>query len=64
VRALAPFRQRDAYCHCLECQRRTGSAFAAQARFREADVEITGASTAWRRIADSGDAITCHFCPD
>ena len=54
---------RISVCHCLECQRRTGSAFGAQARFRTADVEITGASTAWRRIADSGNAITFHFCP-
>jgi hypothetical protein len=54
---------RISVCHCLECQRRTGSAFGAQARFRKADVEITGASTAYRRIADSGNAITFHFCP-
>jgi hypothetical protein len=54
---------RISVCHCLECQRRTGSAFGAQARFRAADVEISGASTAWRRIADSGHAITFHFCP-
>lgn len=54
---------RISVCHCLECQRRTGSAFGAQARFRTADVEITGVSTAWRRIADSGHAITFHFCP-
>jgi len=54
---------RISVCHCLECQRRTGSAFGAQARFRKADVEITGASTAYRRIADSGNAIRFHFCP-
>lgn len=54
---------RISVCHCLECQRRTGSAFGAQARFRKADVEITGASTAYCRIADSGNAITFHFCP-
>lgn len=55
---------RISVCHCLECQRRTGSVFGAQARFRKADVEITGASTAYRRIADSGSAIRFHFCPD
>ena len=54
---------RISVCHCLACQRRTGSAFGAQARFRTADVEITGASTAYRRIADSCNAITFHFCP-
>jgi len=55
---------RISVCHCLECQRRTGSVFGAQARFRSADVEITGPSTAYRRIADSGNAITFHFCPE
>ncbi len=54
---------RISVCHCLECQRRTGSAFGAQARFRRADLVITGESTAYRRIADSGNAITFHFCP-
>ena len=54
---------RISVCHCLDCQRRTGSAFGAQARFRKADVEIRGESTAWTRIADSGNAITFHFCP-
>ena len=55
---------RISVCHCLACQRRTGSAFGAQARFRRADVEVTGPSTAYQRIADSGNAITFHFCPD
>ena len=55
---------RISMCHCLECQRRTGSAFGAQARFHVADVEITGPSTAYRRVADSGNAITFHFCLD
>jgi hypothetical protein len=54
---------RISVCHCLECQRRTGSAFGVQARFRKTDVEITGESTAYRRIAESGNAITFHFCP-
>ena len=61
---MAFLRHRDAYCHCLECQRRTGSTFGAQAKFRSADVEVTGPSTAFRRIADSGNAITSRFCPD
>jgi hypothetical protein len=55
---------RISVCHCLACQQRTGSVFGAQARFRRADVEVTGPSTAYQRIADSGNAITFHFCPD
>ena len=33
---------RVSVCHCLNCQRRSGSAFAAQARFEDKDVTITG----------------------
>ncbi|MFS0738701.1 GFA family protein [Sphingomonas sp. 1P06PA] len=55
---------RISICHCLECQKRTGSVFAAQARFRRADVAATGRSTLWSRTGDSGGTATFHFCPD
>ena len=54
---------RISICHCLECQRRTGSAFGAQARFPRENVRITGAASAYTRVADSGNAIHFHFCP-
>jgi hypothetical protein len=54
---------RISVCHCLACQRRSGSPFAEQARFPADKVSITGRSTEWVRIADSGDAVTYHFCP-
>jgi hypothetical protein len=54
---------RISICHCLECQRRTGSVFGAQARFRRAGTTITGRSTSYERTADSGNRITFHFCP-
>lgn len=50
-------------CHCLACQRRTGSAFGAQARFPKDAVQITGQSSAYVRIGDSGNKLTFHFCP-
>jgi len=50
-------------CHCLACQRRTGSVFGAQARFAVQSVEIRGASKAFARVGDSGAKITYHFCP-
>jgi hypothetical protein len=50
-------------CHCLACQRRTGSTFGAQARFPLDRVSINGTSTQYVRTADSGDHITFHFCP-
>jgi hypothetical protein len=50
-------------CHCLACQRRTGSAFGVQARFPRDQVSIEGRSTQYRRTADSGNQVTLHFCP-
>jgi hypothetical protein len=55
--------QRLSICHCLECQRRTGSAFGIQARFRTEDVRIEGQSSEWKRVGDEGGRITFHFCP-
>jgi hypothetical protein len=50
-------------CHCLACQRRTGSTYGVQARFATADVEITGTSTEYVRVGDEGTACRFHFCP-
>jgi hypothetical protein len=50
-------------CHCLECQRRTGAVISNQARFRREQVTFTGKATAWMRTAESGNALTFHFCP-
>ena len=54
---------RIAMCHCLECQRRTGAVIGNQARFRREQVSIAGKSTEWMRTAESGNAMTYHFCP-
>jgi hypothetical protein len=55
---------RISVCHCLACQKRTGSAFAAQARWPDAQITISGKSSSWVRTADSGRKITYRFCPD
>ncbi|HKP62878.1 MAG TPA: GFA family protein [Polyangiales bacterium] len=55
---------RISMCHCLACQRRTGSTYGAQARFPTADVRIQGRSTTWVRTAESGNQLTFSFCPD
>lgn len=55
---------RISICHCLACQRRTGSAFGVQARFPRDQVRFEGRSTQYVRTADSGNRITFHFCPD
>ena len=54
---------RVSVCHCLACQRRTGSVFGAQARFPRSAVTITGTSSTWVRVGDEGSRITFHFCP-
>jgi hypothetical protein len=55
---------RVSMCHCLACQRRTGSAFAMQARWPAAQVRIEGRSSAYVRSSDEGEERTFHFCPD
>ncbi len=54
---------RVSVCHCLECQKRTGSAFGFQARWRKELVRIEGESTAWSRKGDDGSTVEFHFCP-
>jgi hypothetical protein len=54
---------RVSMCHCLACQRRTGSTYGAQARFADANVTITGESTEFVRVGDEGKRIHFHFCP-
>ncbi len=54
---------RVSMCHCLACQRRTGSTYGAQARFATEDVTIAGGSTEFVRIGDEGTACHFHFCP-
>jgi hypothetical protein len=51
-------------CHCLNCKKRSGSAFAVQARWPSAKVEIAGASKTFVIVADSGNRATFHFCPE
>lgn len=54
---------RVSICHCLECQKRTGSVFATQARFPRERVTVEGKTTQWSRVGDSGGSATFHFCP-
>ncbi|HTV25952.1 MAG TPA: GFA family protein [Polyangiaceae bacterium] len=54
---------RVSMCHCLDCQRRTGSAFGVQARFQREDVTVEGRAAAFTRAGDSGGRCTFHFCP-
>lgn len=55
---------RISICHCLACQRRTGSAFGYQARFPRDRVRIAGASREYVRVSDAGVQRAFHFCPE
>ncbi len=54
---------RVSVCHCLNCQKRSGSAFAAQARWPDDQVELTGNFQEWSQAGDSGMRATFRFCP-
>jgi hypothetical protein len=55
---------RVSVCHCLDCKKRSGSAFAVQARWPSERVSIEGESKGWSKLADSGNRIAFHFCPN
>jgi hypothetical protein len=55
---------RISVCHCLACQRRTGSAFGMQARWPAERTRMSGRASTYVRIADHGEARTFSFCPD
>ncbi|QIL01901.1 GFA family protein [Sphingomonas sinipercae] len=54
---------RVSVCHCLECKKRSGSAFAAQARWPADRVTIEGEARSWSYTGDSGNTGTFSFCP-
>lgn len=55
---------RVSVCHCLACQKRSGSAFAVQARWPDPRVRLTGERKEWERTADSGSKCRYLFCPE
>jgi hypothetical protein len=53
-----------AACSCMQCQRRTGSAFGVSSYFTgEQLVSAAGESTIFIRSSDSGRSVQFHFCP-
>ncbi|MEW5848053.1 MAG: GFA family protein [Myxococcota bacterium] len=55
---------RVSMCHCLACQQRTGSTYGVQARFPDEQVtQVEGRVAQYKRVADSGNEVTFHFCP-
>ena len=57
---------RNAMCHCLACQRRTGAVISNQARYRSDQVTIAGKTTEWKRtvsptVANGHAVMKGHF---
>jgi len=51
-------------CHCLSCQRRTGSLFSIAASYERAEVIVTqGIRSTFTRGSATGLTVTFHFCP-
>jgi hypothetical protein len=51
-------------CHCLDCKRRSGSAFSWNATYDAARVAIDGAYRSFTRSSDDGFWGRFHFCPE
>ena len=54
---------RVSVCHCLNCKKRSGGAFAVQARWSAEQVIVEGRSSSFTKVADSGNTATNYFCP-
>ena len=54
---------RVSICHCLDCKRRSGSAFAWQARWPDDQVEFRGDYREWTKENEGGSHATFRFCP-
>jgi hypothetical protein len=51
-------------CHCRDCQKFTGSAFAALVRVAKEAMTIEGTLKTFSSIGGSGNPILRHFCPE
>jgi hypothetical protein len=50
-------------CHCLDCQKSTGTGHSSHAYFPRESVGIRGEVTGHTVLADSGAEMTRYFCP-
>ncbi|MEM9938205.1 MAG: GFA family protein [Pseudomonadota bacterium] len=50
-------------CHCKDCQRATGSAYAPIAMVPEATFRLTGETKSYAVKGTNGMAVNRHFCP-
>jgi hypothetical protein len=50
-------------CHCLDCQKSSGTGHASNAYFTKEDVLIKGEVKGHTVLSDSGGEMTRYFCP-
>ena len=56
---------RTAMCHCDDCRRVTGSAYATNFFFKADDIVVTkGTTKSFQHKGDSGNTLTKEFCPE
>jgi hypothetical protein len=50
-------------CHCIDCQKRSGSQFGSIVYYPAGEVAISGEAREFSRPTDSGYTFTTGFCP-
>jgi hypothetical protein len=50
-------------CHCLDCQKASGTGHTTMIAFPQGSVKIEGKTATYQSPADSGATITRYFCP-
>jgi hypothetical protein len=53
-----------ALCHCIDCQKHTGSAFAIGIRLPKTALHLQGTIKTFSSLGDSGNPILRYFCPE
>jgi hypothetical protein len=51
-------------CHCLDCQKRTGSTYGVAAFFPRKGAQANGVFRTYERNSDSGSVVNFCFCPN
>ena len=51
-------------CHCTDCQKHTGSAFAIMVRLPKTALQLQGTVKTFSKPGDSGNPILRYFCPE
>jgi hypothetical protein len=50
-------------CHCIDCQRRSGSPFGLGAYYLAEQTRVAGEARTFTRPTDAGHQFVTHFCP-